>query len=44
MYEPPSKPDLVLQAGVDSIEACVEKVTEFLIQKVCSILLIKNVY
>lgn len=33
VYEPPSKPDLVLRAGVDSITDCVEKVTEFLKQK-----------
>lgn len=33
-YEIPPNPDLVLKAGIDTVGECVEKVTDFLTQKV----------
>lgn len=34
-YEKPQDPDLVLHAGVESIEECVQKVINMLVRKVC---------
>ncbi len=33
VYEPPSKPDVVLMAGKDTVADCIDKVTGFLKQK-----------
>ena len=35
-YEPPEQPDLVLKAGVSTLDQCVAQVVDMLMVKVCA--------